>query len=180
MKTLHPFASRRTLSSGCLLSTLFALLLASPALAANSERLLQQIGVARGICAIVGENAGPIANELAKDSELTLWVRSPSEADALAVRRSAEAAGMLGSRIYVEQGDADRLSLAHQSRRGFCGGRQRALGSSSRELPAHHSRRRALRHGPHRHEQEVRPSHRQDPCRSRLLPRQLHPRHRNG
>ncbi len=105
-----PFGSRlqQTLAT----ALLGALLLPALPLAARSDPLPSAIGVNRGICAIVGKDAKATALDLARQTELTIYVQTPDESAALRLRKAAENAGLLGSRIHVETGPSDRLHLA--------------------------------------------------------------------
>ncbi|NQU74711.1 MAG: PQQ-binding-like beta-propeller repeat protein, partial [Planctomycetes bacterium] len=50
--------------------------------------------------------------DLAQGSELSVYFQSPSGEEVAAVRQAAEAAGLLGRRIFVDQGDFKSLHLA--------------------------------------------------------------------
>jgi len=75
-------------------------------------KLLKQIGVNRGFCVVLGDRSGRLAVELAKRSELTLFVQSPRADDVSAIRRTVSAAGLLGTRVYVAPGAWSRIHLA--------------------------------------------------------------------
>ena len=79
---------------------------------ASTAALLKQIGVKRGLVTLVGTRMGETARELARSSKLTLFVQSPDAADVAAVRKALAADGLLGTRIFVEQGDYSRIHLA--------------------------------------------------------------------
>ncbi len=75
------------------------------------EDVVRRLGVKKGIVALVGTGAAsPI--EIARATELVVYVQLEDEAGADALRRAAEAAGLLGSRVYVERGSLARLHLA--------------------------------------------------------------------
>ncbi len=68
------------------------------------EHRLAQIGTNKGIVVLVGD-AGLLAHGLAKKSELTFFVQAPKkQADALRVQ--LDKAGLLGQRVYVQEGVA--------------------------------------------------------------------------
>lgn len=72
---------------------------------------LDKLGVSRGVCMLVG-NAGGRAAEIAKATELTIYVQSGDAADVQAWRGLLDAAGLLGKRVWVQQGDIKSLHLA--------------------------------------------------------------------
>ena len=78
----------------------------------KSDRLLKQIGVERGICVLLGELTGESIIQLARASELTLYVQLAGSEKATALRQKIEAAGFLGQRVYVDTGSYKRIHLA--------------------------------------------------------------------
>lgn len=88
----------------------FAIGLSLLLLGASQEEARQRLGVTKGICAVVGSAADPL--ELARGSELLVYVQVEDEAAAERLRRAAETAGLLGTRIYVEKGALASLHLA--------------------------------------------------------------------
>jgi outer membrane protein assembly factor BamB len=98
-----------------LLSSLALVLTAlpSPSPAADAPASTpERIGVSRGICVLLEDRECRTALDFARSTELTLWVQLGREEDVEPARRAAEAAGLLGSRIYVERGSAGRIGLA--------------------------------------------------------------------
>ena len=81
-------------------------------IAADAPTLAAKIGTPRGICVVLGDPEGKLALELAKASELTVLVQSPHDREVAAARRQADAAGLLGTRIYVQKGNASHINLA--------------------------------------------------------------------
>lgn len=76
---------------------------------------LESIGIQRGVCAVVGlpESAGAaFVTDLAKQSELTIYFQSTKADEVDAVRKAAASAGLLGSRIFADQGRSKKLHLA--------------------------------------------------------------------
>ncbi|MBC8325201.1 MAG: PQQ-binding-like beta-propeller repeat protein [Verrucomicrobia subdivision 3 bacterium] len=68
----------------------------------------------RGIAVVTGKDERAMALyvlELAQASELTIYFQSPDAATALAVRKAADGAGLLGQRVFVEQSQLDRICL---------------------------------------------------------------------
>jgi outer membrane protein assembly factor BamB len=109
----------RSSPSGRPLSLLAAVLLvlASRALVADaaaqdSATVLERIGVNRGICMLVGDAPSGFAVQLARGSQLTIYVQSANFEQVLAARQVADAAGLLGSRIFITEGGYARLHLA--------------------------------------------------------------------
>ena len=68
------------------------------------------LGVRKGIVAVVGSDVSPV--DLAKKGELVVYVQVDDAGKAADLRRAAEAAGMLGTRVYVEHGKLEKLHLA--------------------------------------------------------------------
>src|SRR5205823_5264438 len=99
-------------------TTIFAVLvlaLVSPARAAEEvaavKRRLDQLGIKRGICMLLGDNAA-LAVPLAQQTELTIFVQSPDAKLVDGLCKQADAAGLLGTRLYVHHGKYERLHLA--------------------------------------------------------------------
>ncbi|MBM4039169.1 MAG: PQQ-like beta-propeller repeat protein, partial [Planctomycetes bacterium] len=78
----------------------------------SAADVLAKSGLKRGICALVGEKGDQLALDLARQSELTLFVQVPDYAGFQAAAKAADAAGLLGSRIFVATGKPSRISLA--------------------------------------------------------------------
>lgn len=68
----------------------------------------------RGIVALLGlpEGGADSIVNLARETELTLYFQSDDPAEADAVRRTAEAADLLGVRVFVEAASLESISLA--------------------------------------------------------------------
>jgi len=96
-----------------LLGGAFCARLATGADAAPSpQSILRQLDSPRGICVVVGDREARQTIALARASELTLYVQLDDAGDVVVARRTAEAAGLLNRRVYVEHGSAARLHLA--------------------------------------------------------------------
>ncbi|MGQ9574580.1 MAG: outer membrane protein assembly factor BamB family protein [Thermoguttaceae bacterium] len=80
--------------------------------ARQPDSLLERIGLQRGVSALVGDKECRVARTLARQSELLLYVQLETEQQVAAARRAAEAAGLLGTRIFVEKGPPARIGLA--------------------------------------------------------------------
>jgi outer membrane protein assembly factor BamB len=79
---------------------------------ADAKATLERIGTTRGICVVLGDPQAALAVELAKASDLIVYLQSAKADEVAAARKAAEAAGLLGTRVYVEQGKLDRIHLA--------------------------------------------------------------------
>ena len=87
-----------------------ALLLFLPGPAQDSaDGLLKKIGAKRGICAVVGAERDALPVELARGSEFLVFAQA---ANVEAIQKAADAAGLLGTRVWAEQGKPDRIHLA--------------------------------------------------------------------
>jgi outer membrane protein assembly factor BamB len=77
--------------------------------------MVQRLGCQRGICAVLGLPEGREAafvTELAQGNELVLFFQSPEAAEVAQVRSAAEKAGLLGQRLFVAEGNYQRVHLA--------------------------------------------------------------------
>jgi outer membrane protein assembly factor BamB len=97
-----------------LLMTVTGVLLCRPQVstAKQSDSILEQIGVTRGICVVLGDAKGELAVRLARDSELLIYVQSPRAKEVDTVRKAADDAGFYGMRIFVDRGSFKKFSLA--------------------------------------------------------------------
>ena len=82
------------------------------ALACEGEGIVEKVGLAKGICILPGDGECRLALELAGKTDLLLYVQLEQAKDVEAARRAADAAGLYGSRIFVEQGSLSKLHLA--------------------------------------------------------------------
>jgi outer membrane protein assembly factor BamB len=78
----------------------------------QNQSLLNQIGVTRGICVVLGDTGCERALQLAGDSELQIYLQLPSSEEVQAACEIADNAGLYGNRIFIEKGSATRLHLA--------------------------------------------------------------------
>jgi len=78
----------------------------------KSQSVIEKIGVTRGICVVVGDRDCKHALELARDSELLVYVQLPQADDVERVCRIADDAGLYGTRIFIEKGELTKLRLA--------------------------------------------------------------------
>jgi outer membrane protein assembly factor BamB len=80
--------------------------------APQAQAVLGQLESNRGICAVLEDREAELAIELARTTDLTLYVQMADGANVQAARLSADAAGLLNRRVYVEQGTGRRIHLA--------------------------------------------------------------------
>lgn len=87
----------------------------SAGIGAEAETALERLGTRRGICVVLGlpdvGRPGLVA-DLAKASELLIYFQSPNPDEVTEVRRAAEAARLLGERVFVDYGDWRSVHLA--------------------------------------------------------------------
>ena len=83
-------------------------------MAKQNQPILERIGVTRGICVVLGDRVCEYALELARDSELLIYVQLRRAEDVEKARRIADEAGLYGTRIFIEKGSLTmtRLHLA--------------------------------------------------------------------
>jgi len=79
---------------------------------AETKSVLGKLGVTRGICVLLGDSGGRLAVDLARNSELTVFVQQQGDAAVAAACRVADEAGLYGTRVFVANGDASRIGLA--------------------------------------------------------------------
>ena len=70
------------------------------------------IGIKQGICVVLGDSQGQAAIELARRTDLLIYMQLPEAKSVTQARNAAEKAGLYGRRIFVEQGPLDQLYLA--------------------------------------------------------------------
>ena len=98
----------------CLLIAIINVLISTPLIfAANQQNpILERIGVKRGICVLLTDPTGELALELARESELLIYVQLPQAENVEKMRRAVDDAGFYGTRIFVDKGPLNRLHLA--------------------------------------------------------------------
>jgi len=101
---------RRVLPALALLGLVVVSLL--PAQSTDTRTLHKQIGVHTGLCVLLGRDQARRAVELAKVSDLLIFIQTDTSEDAASVRASVDRAGLLGTRIYVARGTRGRIGLA--------------------------------------------------------------------
>ncbi|MHC4403061.1 MAG: outer membrane protein assembly factor BamB family protein [Planctomycetota bacterium] len=112
----HPLLVGRALAilTAFFVAASASLVVAAP-LSGEAKSALERIGTGRGVCAVLGlpdGEQGSFVTDVARGSELLVYFQSPRTEEVAAVRKTAEAAGLLGSRVFVDRGDFDRVHLA--------------------------------------------------------------------
>ena len=74
--------------------------------------ILRQIGATRGICVLLGDAKCELGVQLARETELLVYLQLPRQEDVKAARSQADRAGLYGTRIFVDKGPLARLHLA--------------------------------------------------------------------
>ena len=88
---------------------------ASKAVSPEVQAVLERVGSDRGICVFLGLPGGGKETsivELARASELLLYVQSAAADEVAAMRQAAESAGLLGQRIWVDGGPWHTIQMA--------------------------------------------------------------------
>ncbi|NUQ63878.1 MAG: PQQ-binding-like beta-propeller repeat protein [Pirellulales bacterium] len=80
----------------------------------SAEAILRELDCRCGIAALVDDREASLAMELARRSELLVYLQLDNEEDTAAARRALEDAGLLNRRVYVEHGPKSRIHLADQ------------------------------------------------------------------
>ncbi len=116
----------------CLLTAIVGTLFCQPLFSATKQKepILSRIGVTRGICCILGDAKCELALELARSSELLIYVQLPRAKDAEKAARAVDDAGLYGTRIFVEKGPLTKLHLANNMADAVV-----AVGSARRRVP---------------------------------------------
>ena len=81
----------------------------------QAQEILAKIAVPKGVCVVLGlPQAGPpsFVTDLAAGSEFLVYFQSPDVAEVLAVRKAAQAAGLLGKRVFADRGPWRQIHLA--------------------------------------------------------------------
>jgi len=79
--------------------------------AKTAERIVRESGVKRGFALLLGET-GHLAMELARRTDLTVYLLQPDPTKAARARRALSAAGLAGARVVVLDGPLDAPPLA--------------------------------------------------------------------
>jgi hypothetical protein len=81
----------------------------------QAQEVLAKLAVPKGVCVVLGlpEAGRPnFVTDLAAGNELLVYFQSPDGAEELAVRKAAQAAGLLGKRVFADRGSWRHIHLA--------------------------------------------------------------------
>jgi outer membrane protein assembly factor BamB len=78
----------------------------------EKETMLEKIGVTRGICVVLDDESCKAALELARDSELLIYVQLLPSENIEKASQAVDDAGFYGTRIFIEKGALSKLHLA--------------------------------------------------------------------
>ncbi|MCP4263397.1 MAG: PQQ-binding-like beta-propeller repeat protein [Planctomycetes bacterium] len=97
-----------------LLTAIISVLVVNPlTFAANQQnQILKRIGIKRGICVLLGDPACELALELARGSELLIYMQLPQAKDVEKARKIVDDAGFYSTRIFIIKGTLNKLQLA--------------------------------------------------------------------
>ena len=101
--------------AGALLLAAWSAVAAPPEIGAKAKTALADMGVHKGVCAVLGLPDGQpprFVADLARGSELLVYFQSPDAEQVAAVRRAAGESGLLGTRVFADQGGWDAVHLA--------------------------------------------------------------------
>jgi hypothetical protein len=68
----------------------------------EAGQVLARLGTDRGICVLLGEDPAEMAVQLARQSELIVYIQLPYGEAVSQVRSRVEGSGLFGTRVYVE------------------------------------------------------------------------------
>jgi len=92
--------------------TLLSLCFLAFARFAFTAEVIQQLGVDRGICVVLGDNDCEQALQIARATKLTVYVQLEDSNVVLSARDKVYKTGLLGSRVYIGHGQFERIHLA--------------------------------------------------------------------
>ncbi|MFQ6130728.1 MAG: PQQ-binding-like beta-propeller repeat protein [Armatimonadota bacterium] len=74
-----------------------------------AEAIVRNTGITRGYALVLGSRRGRLAYELAKRTDLNVYAVEPDAAKVAAARAALAAAGLYGTRVWVDRGKLDAL-----------------------------------------------------------------------
>jgi hypothetical protein len=80
--------------------------------AGEASALVQRTRIARGVACVSNCGDGELALELARNSELLVLAMDPDPANVAAAKQKAADAGLIGRRLYVQQGTLEAIPFA--------------------------------------------------------------------
>jgi outer membrane protein assembly factor BamB len=73
--------------------------------------IVERVGLNRGICAVLGDQSAEAALQLARGTDLLVYVQLERAEEVEAARRAVDAEGFYGNRIWVDKGDFTKVHL---------------------------------------------------------------------
>ena len=105
-----------------IMSLMMGVVLAGPAsssppaaIGPQAQKVLAEIAVPKGVCVVLGlpqDKQPSFVADLAAGSEFLVYFQSPDGSEELAVRQAAQAAGLLGTRVFADHGSWRQIHLA--------------------------------------------------------------------
>lgn len=99
-----------TLAVAVILGLAVSAMLPNDVRAAGAETMLAKVGLSRGICVVLGDSE--LALEMAREGQVLVYAQFPDAHRVDALRQAADAIGLLGTRITIDQGPWSRIHLA--------------------------------------------------------------------
>lgn len=103
---------RETVMQPIIFSLFLALFVGPSDLYANSQTVLDRLGIDRGICVVCDDSQCELAIRLANSSDLLVYVHALTEAQRQTACQAAHAEGLYGTRIYVGHARNGGIQLA--------------------------------------------------------------------
>lgn len=76
------------------------------------DDVLDSVGAERGLVVMTGEGSGDLAIDVASQTQILVYVQLTDESDVAKIRQRADAAGLLGIRVFVDRGGMEHIHLA--------------------------------------------------------------------
>lgn len=78
-----------------------------------AQQIIEQTGVRRGFCLVLGSEQGRLAGELAAQTDLRIYGVEQDAEKVRAARDALDRAGLYGHRVTILQGDAEKIGLSN-------------------------------------------------------------------
>ena len=108
--SIHTFTSGEPSEAAAHIASKFS---TSEAYQQAAKEILAQTGLNRGFCLVIDGEEGHLAYEIARQSELEVYVVEPDAAKVAKARANLSAAGVYGSRVTVHQFDATDIPYSN-------------------------------------------------------------------
>ena len=76
------------------------------------EQIIKKLDNKKGLAVVIGDKSAKFAISLAEKSDFIIYEQYERDDDVEEARRSADAAGLLGNRIYIEKGNLKKIHLS--------------------------------------------------------------------